>query len=256
MILRRARPAGAGGEGYLRARLKAVLSLQPCRIEGGAAGAMDMSSPAAAARRRRNEAATTVPVLSGGVHALQRSAASPDSEDPMRGVAAVLAGTLAIVACADEVPRQSPPEFVEAPPREGYVGEAAAGADDATAPGTPAGGYLDWIADLRAGLHRVAAVAVADRETALREVQELYASRHEYLQIYFGDGGAMYVNDELAQAVERSADAFRSLIRQLASMAEDDAAVEDAVAGAARSLDEVESAAHAAGLPADAPRTQ
>jgi hypothetical protein len=175
----------------------------------------------------------------------------------MRAAAAVLAGTLAMVACADEVPRQSPPEFVEAPPRDGYVGEAVAGQDDdVAAPGTPAGGYLDWIAELRSGLDRVAAVAVTDRETALREVQELYASRHEYLQLYFGDGGAMYVSDELAQAVERSADEFRSLIRQLASMADDGAAVEEAVAAAARSLDAVAATAHAAGLPADAPRTQ
>jgi hypothetical protein len=174
----------------------------------------------------------------------------------MRAAAAVLAGTLAMVACADEVPRQSPPEFVEAPPRDGYLGEAVVGQDDVTAPGTPAGGYLDWIAELRSGLERVADVAVTDRETALREVQELYASRHEYLQLYFGDGGAMYVSDELAQAVERSADEFRSLIRQLASMADDGAAVEDAVAAAARSLDAVAATAHAAGLPADAPRTQ
>jgi hypothetical protein len=174
----------------------------------------------------------------------------------MRAAAAVLAGTLVVVACADEVPRQDPPEFVEAPPRDGYLGEAVAGQDDVAAPGTPAGGYLDWIAELQSGLDRVAAVAVTDRETALREVQELYASRHEYLQIYFGDGGAMYVSGELAQAVERSADEFRSLIRQLASMADDGVAVEDAVAAAARSLDAVAATAHAAGLPADAPRTQ
>jgi hypothetical protein len=175
----------------------------------------------------------------------------------MRAAAAILAGTLAVAACADEVPRPDPPGVEEDSPQDGYMEEqVVAGEADAAAPGTPAGGYLDWIAALRTGLDRVAGVSVADRETALREVQELYASYHEYLQLYFGDGGAMYVSDELAQAVERSADEFRSLIRRLASMADDDAAAGDAVTGARQSLDEVESAAHAAGLPADAPRIQ
>jgi hypothetical protein len=188
----------------------------------------------------------------------------------MRVAAAVLAGLVTAVACADEAARQDAPGYVAEPspaasPTTGVPGPdddvapgqpgMSLGQDAAIAPGTPAGGYQDWVADLRSGLDRTVRVAGTDREAALHEVRELYASRHEYLQLYFGDGGVLHAGDGLAQAVERSAAEFRSLMRQLASMGGDGAAVGAAVEAARGSLDAIEAEAVAAGLPAAAPRT-
>lgn len=165
------------------------------------------------------------------------------------GVVAVL---LSAAACADEMPRQSPPEFVEpAPPGGRFPPSEGLGLD--RSPGTPADGYLDWIADLRGGLARVAPMAHTERESALRMIQDLYSSRHEPLERYFGHGGAMYMGDGLAQAVERSAAEFQELMRQLAAMDEDPARLQNTVRAADQALRDVEAEGQGAGLRPTAP---
>jgi hypothetical protein len=174
----------------------------------------------------------------------------------MKRLSGVIAGLLVLAACADEVPRQEPPAFVEAPPPQGYLGEAIAGEPAADAAATPPGGYTEWIAELRAGLLGAERLAQSERQEALREVQSLYAARHEFLQLYFAEGGAMYSGPGLADAVATSADDFRLLMRELASMEEDAAGLQQALDMARRSLDRIEAEARAAGVPPGAPRVQ
>jgi hypothetical protein len=159
---------------------------------------------------------------------------------------------LALTVCAEEMPRQSPPEFVEPVPPSGQYPPRSE-SDQTLSPGTPASGYVDWIADLRRGLARVADLAQTEPETARFTLEELYASRHEYLERYFGSGGAMYMGDGLAQAVDRSAIHFQELMRQLATMDEEPARIEESVRAAEQALYDVEEAARAAGLPPTAP---
>jgi hypothetical protein len=171
----------------------------------------------------------------------------------MRGTA-VLAAVLLVstTACADEVPRQSPPEFVEpVPPGGQYLGEAVAGQEPAH--GTPSDGYLDWTADLRAGLDRVIPMARTDREAALRMISDLYSSRHEYLELYFGYAGVMFVGDGLAEAVARSAAEFHALMGLLAGIDEDPSRLEDTVRAAQHALYDIETEGSAAGLRPTAP---
>jgi hypothetical protein len=171
----------------------------------------------------------------------------------MRGtpvLAAVL--VLGTMACADEVPRQSPPEFVEpVPPGGQFLGEAVAGQEQAH--GTPADGYLEWTAALRAGLDRVIPMAQMEREAALRMIQDLYSSRHEYLERYFGHGGVMYVGDRLAEAVARSAAEFHVLMALLADVDVDPSRLEDTVRAAHHALYDIETEGSAAGLRPTAP---
>src|SRR5687768_3076650 len=56
----------------------------------------------------------------------------------------------------------------------------------------PSGGWLDWIADMRAGLANVNTQAAEDRNAALENVQQLIQSRHAYLVQYFGPGGSAH----------------------------------------------------------------
>jgi hypothetical protein len=171
----------------------------------------------------------------------------------MRGttmLAAVL--ILGTTACADEVPRQSPPEFVEpVPPGGQFLGEAVAGQEPAH--GTPSDGYLDWTAALRGGLDRVIPMAHTERDAALRMIQDLYSSRHEYLELYFGHGGVMFVGDALAEAVARSAAEFHALMALLADVDEDPNRLEDTVRAAHQALYDIETEGGAAGLRPTAP---
>lgn len=172
----------------------------------------------------------------------------------MKGIAAfVVALSLVVPACADELPRQSPPEFVEeAPPGGRYPPDPMALPE--IMPGTPANGYIDWVADLRAGLARVEADATAsEREESLRLMQDLYATRHEYLEHYFGRGGALFVGDGMAEAVARSAAELHDLMRRLADPAEDASRLRDTIRAADQALYDVEAEGRAAGLSPTAP---
>lgn len=166
-----------------------------------------------------------------------------------------LAVTLVSVACADEIPedvseqmeaaraanRQDPDSLTGPSPNELLV----------TA---PAGGHADWIRDIRTGLDTVPAAAAIDRGEALHVVQELYSRRYEPLRLFYGTNGAAHAGPQLAQAVETAGTRLQELMRHLAGNAEDGATIEESVRATQESLDQVESAARAAGLPPSAPR--
>jgi len=120
----------------------------------------------------------------------------------------------------------------------------------------PAGGYADWVADLRAGLDQVVAQAELDRSVAQHGVQRLYESRQQYLVAYFGAAGSAKASEGMAEAVGLVSSYLQELMRQLST---DDVALEqvqESVTGAKAALDRVEAEARTAGLPATAPRAQ
>lgn len=81
---------------------------------------------------------------------------------------------------------------------------------DAPGAGVPDGGLEQWAADLRRGLEEV---ELAPR-TSHDRVLELYTTRQEYIEMYYGPGGRITGDDhpELAEAVEEQEARFHELM--------------------------------------------
>lgn len=118
----------------------------------------------------------------------------------------------------------------------------------------PAGGYADWVNDLKTGLDQVMTEARDDRTAAQHAVQRLYESRQQYLVQYFGEGGRSYASDEMAEAVRQVSTYLQELMRQLSTDEVPLEQVEESVTAAKTSLDNVVTAAEAAGVAPTAPR--
>lgn len=159
------------------------------------------------------------------------------------------------VACADEIPEDVTEQM------EAARAASQPGPDSLTSPSpdellvtAPAGGHADWIADIRTGLDTVPTHAADDRGEALHAVRELYARRFEPLRLFYGTNGAANGGPQLATAVEGAGIRLQELMRNLAGNEADTAMIEAAVRATQEALDQVESAAQAAGLPPSAPR--
>lgn len=166
-----------------------------------------------------------------------------------------LAVLLVAVACADEIPEDVSQQM------EAARAANRPGADSLNGPApdellitAPAGGHADWVRDIRIGLDTVPAEAAVDRGEALHMVQELYSRRFEPLRRFYGPGGAADAGPQLAQAVQGVGSQMQELMRRLAGNEPDGTLIEEAVRAAQEALDEVLSAAQAAGLPPSAPR--
>ncbi len=77
-----------------------------------------------------------------------------------------------------------------------YAAPAAAAEDSATVeqvlPGTPPGGLADWVADIERGLEGLPAgfaSASGTEEGWGRRVVDLYITRQEFIERYYGSGG-------------------------------------------------------------------
>lgn len=101
-------------------------------------------------------------------------------------------------------------------------------------PGTPRGDLGDWVQDIRTGIAKLPALATSDAPAAQRAAIELYVTRQEYNEMYYGLEGRNRVSDELAQAIETAEERFHTLMKLLGTKAPAPAAVRAAVA----SLDE------------------
>jgi hypothetical protein len=156
--------------------------------------------------------------------------------------------TAGIAACSEEPPAEQTKASME----DSVFTPAA---DDPILQAPP-GGWLDWVTDIRTGLGSVKERAAADRGAALEIVQQLLQTRNEYLVQYFGAGGSAHAGDALEQAISRVTMHLQELTRQLATDASTLPQIEEATTAALGALDEVETAARAAGLPPTAPRDQ
>jgi hypothetical protein len=76
--------------------------------------------------------------------------------------------------------------------------------------GTPQGDVEEWIADVRAGMD---AVLSGDPAAVHRRVLDLYVSRQEYIEMYYGPGGRMSPPQGLADAVKLAETRFHEVMR-------------------------------------------
>ncbi len=88
-------------------------------------------------------------------------------------------------------------------------------APSALAPGTPRGGLRDWIGDVRRGLVPIPEEAVRDWSAAQRAALELYLTRQEYIEMYWGSDGKLTRGTALGPAVKEAETRFHDVLQQL-----------------------------------------
>jgi hypothetical protein len=86
-------------------------------------------------------------------------------------------------------------------------------------PGTPEGDLADWVADIRAGLTEVSGLVATDVSAAQRKALDLYVTRQEYAEMYYGIDGRNRATDELANAIETAEERFHVVMKLLANPA-------------------------------------
>lgn len=104
----------------------------------------------------------------------------------------------------------------EAPPPSVDETAEPAGAQPADAAGrvsgTPDGGLVDWIDDIRAALVELP----TDSPTVARQrVLDVYIGRQEFIELYYGPGGRLAPRAELVATVEEAEARFHTLMQRL-----------------------------------------
>lgn len=99
---------------------------------------------------------------------------------------------------------------------EAAPGQAAA-SDSLLIPGTPAGDLADWVRDIRNGIAAIPALAASDRAAAQNTTLDLYITRQEYAEMYFGVDGRQRQSQELAAAIDTAELRFHELLKLLAT---------------------------------------
>ncbi len=135
---------------------------------------------------------------------------SPHTGNLLLGAGALL---LAVAGCRGRQPAEAAAET----PRAGsaVMVPAGASAPATLAAGTPAGGLPDWIGDVRRGLAGVPALATRDAAEAQKRALDLYLTRQEYIEMYWGEGGRLTRGRELAPAIEEAENRFHILLSSL-----------------------------------------
>lgn len=113
--------------------------------------------------------------------------------------AAALALIIFAGGCKDR-PRIEPAEATPAPVAEGLIA------------GTPEGDLTEWATDVRAGLATAAGDLESDRAAVQKRVLDLYVTRQEYMEMYYGPTGRMQPEPALSEAVKTAEDRFHELM--------------------------------------------
>jgi high-affinity iron transporter len=95
-------------------------------------------------------------------------------------------------------------------------------------PGTPEGDLGDWVQNIVDGTARLPEEAKSDAASAQRKALDLYVSRQEYIEMYYGPGGKLSASAELGAAIESAEARFHELMQLLGAKPVDIAAVEKA----------------------------
>lgn len=120
----------------------------------------------------------------------------------------------------------------ESPKYDAQAAPAGAGAsisipnDGSLIPGTPAGDLGDWVRDIRSGIAEVPQLAVAD---AQKRTLDLYVTRQEYAEMYYGVDGRIKGSPELSDAIEGAEVRFHALMQLFTQSTPTASAVADAV---------------------------
>lgn len=143
----------------------------------------------------------------------------------------------AIFAACDAQPRGQVAAAPAATPRDSAPGNSAT-PDSVLIPGTPDGDLADWVRDIRNGIAAIPALAASDQAAAQSRTLDLYITRQEYAEMYFGVDGRQRQSAELAAAIATAEERFHELMKLLA--AERPSA--DEVRSAVAALDEQQAA--------------
>src|SRR5688500_13506765 len=139
----------------------------------------------------------------------------------MRPIIILAVSLAASAACApDDAPTPEHPPAAEAQPTA---------QPDGLIKGTPPGDLEDWVADLRRGLGEVKTLLESDGARAHARVLDLYVTRQEYLEMYYGPGGRMKPPAPLAAAVKRNEEHFHALMQLTGAQPADASAIRPAL---------------------------
>ncbi len=120
------------------------------------------------------------------------------------------------------------------------------------AQGTPPGGLRDWIGDVRRGLAPMPEEAVRDWSSAQRAALELYLTRQEYIEMYWGETGKLTRGAKLGPAVKEAETRFHEVLEQMMpGKVIDPAAMRVGIDSLSAQYDRVLAAAERAGVPLD-----
>lgn len=100
-------------------------------------------------------------------------------------------------------------------PREATAGARSGPASPSLVPGTPSGGLAQWIGEVRTGLAGVAEQVKRDPAAAKNQALQLYVTRQEYIEIYYGTAGRAVRDAVLAAAVTAAEARFHELLKVL-----------------------------------------
>lgn len=131
----------------------------------------------------------------------------------------LLAACLTVAACAEQPATQT---------------DQPAGASPVTAaagiiPGTPPGDLDAWVGDIRSGIAPLPAEARSDGGSAQRKALDLYVTRQEYIEMYYGPGGRLNASEPLGAEIELAETRFHELMQLLGKQPVDAPAVDRAV---------------------------
>ena len=101
--------------------------------------------------------------------------------------------------------------------------------DGGLIPGTPAGDLADWVKDIRKGLDDIPALTKQNPADAQKKALDLYITRQEYAEMYYGLDGRNKASEELSAAIEAAEQRFHVVMQLLAQKAPAQDAVETAV---------------------------
>jgi hypothetical protein len=101
--------------------------------------------------------------------------------------------------------------------------------DGGLIPGTPAGDLADWVKDIRNGLDEIPALTKQNPADAQKKALDLYITRQEYAEMYYGLDGRNKASEELSAAIETAEERFHVVMQLLAQTAPAQDAVESAV---------------------------
>ena len=95
--------------------------------------------------------------------------------------------------------------------------------------GTPDGDLDTWVGDIRRGIATLPADAKTDVAAAGRKTNDLYISRQEYIEMYYGVGGRLKASEALGLEIENSEARFHELMKIFLAQPVDVSAIDGAV---------------------------
>lgn len=101
--------------------------------------------------------------------------------------------------------------------------------NDGLLPGTPAGDEGDWINDIRTGIKAIPELAAKDAAAAQKKALELYVTRQEYSEMYYGVNGRNKVSEQMGKEIATAEERFHDLLKLLGSKTPGNAEVVAAV---------------------------